>query len=138
LQLTRKLIGALRVNTKLRQQKTPPVNYRLKKMNLVCNGEKHHTPSALVSEKLNPLESGDQNEHNGTLRASTQQPISREAANENIRLCPHNIEAELSVVGCHLVIYIEAFYAKCPPDFLEPEHFLRGLHSQVYETCWRN
>ncbi|MCL4170723.1 UNVERIFIED_CONTAM: hypothetical protein GTU68_014960, partial [Idotea baltica] len=55
-----------------------------------------------------------------------------ETADENYRLAPHNIEAEQALLGA-ILVNNEAFYRVS--DFLEPEHFYEGLHSQVYETA---
>lgn len=55
-----------------------------------------------------------------------------EAADENYRLAPHNIEAEQALLGA-ILVNNEAFYRVS--DFLEPEHFYEGLHRQIYETA---
>lgn len=55
-----------------------------------------------------------------------------EAVDENYRLAPHNIEAEQALLGA-ILVNNEAFYRVS--DFLEPEHFYEGLHSQIYETA---
>lgn len=55
-----------------------------------------------------------------------------EAADENYRLAPHNIEAEQALLGA-ILVNNEAFYRVS--DFLEPEHFYEGLHREIYETA---
>jgi replicative DNA helicase len=49
-----------------------------------------------------------------------------------IRTAPHNIEAEQALLGAMLVNN-EAFYRVS--DFLEPKHFLEGIHQRIYELA---
>jgi replicative DNA helicase len=49
-----------------------------------------------------------------------------------IRTAPHNIEAEQALLGAMLVNN-EAFYRVS--DFLEPKHFLEGIHQRIYEIA---
>src|SRR4029078_360382 len=47
-----------------------------------------------------------------------------------IRTAPHNIEAEQALLGA-IFVNNEAFYRVS--DFLEPKHFLEGIHQRIYE-----
>src|ERR1700722_2155233 len=47
-----------------------------------------------------------------------------------IRTAPHNIEAEQALLGA-ILVNNEAFYRVS--DFLEPKHFLEGIHQRIYE-----
>ncbi|MBL4646179.1 MAG: replicative DNA helicase, partial [Rhizobiales bacterium] len=68
---------------------------------------------------------------NTTALAAVNTTASVEAADDNYRLAPHNLEAEQALLGAVLVNN-EAFYRVS--DFLEPEHFYEGLHRQIYEV----
>src|SRR6202045_3234149 len=46
------------------------------------------------------------------------------------RTAPHNIEAEQALLGA-ILVNNEAFYRVS--DFLEPKHFLEGIHQRIYE-----
>jgi replicative DNA helicase len=46
------------------------------------------------------------------------------------RAPPHNIEAEQALLGA-ILVNNEAFYRVS--DFLEPKHFLEGIHQRIYE-----
>src|SRR3974390_1923463 len=48
------------------------------------------------------------------------------------RAPPHNIEAEQALLGA-ILINNEAFYRVS--DFLEPKHFLEGIHQRIYEIA---
>src|ERR1700730_6043246 len=48
------------------------------------------------------------------------------------RTAPHNIEAEQALLGA-ILINNEAFYRVS--DFLEPQHFLEGIHHRIYEIA---
>jgi replicative DNA helicase len=47
------------------------------------------------------------------------------------RVAPHNVEAEQALLGA-ILVNNEAFYRVS--DFLLPEHFYEGIHSQIYEV----
>src|ERR1700732_4829356 len=49
-----------------------------------------------------------------------------------IRTAPHNIEAEQALLGA-ILVNNEAFYRVS--DFLEPKHFLEGIHQRIYEIA---
>jgi len=49
-----------------------------------------------------------------------------------IRTAPHNIEAEQALLGA-IFVNNEAFYRVS--DFLEPKHFLEGIHQRIYEIA---
>src|SRR5262249_49394337 len=49
-----------------------------------------------------------------------------------IRTAPHNIEAEQALLGA-ILVNNEAFYRVS--DFLEPKHFLEGVHQRIYELA---
>src|ERR1700740_2813843 len=46
------------------------------------------------------------------------------------RTAPHNIEAEQALLGA-ILVNNEAFYRVS--DFLEPKHFLEGIHQRIFE-----
>src|SRR6202035_2012224 len=48
------------------------------------------------------------------------------------RTAPHNIEAEQALLGA-ILVNNEAFYRVS--DFLEPKHFLEGIHQHIYEIA---
>jgi replicative DNA helicase len=48
------------------------------------------------------------------------------------RTAPHNIEAEQALLGA-ILINNDAFYRVS--DFLEPKHFLEGIHQRIYEIA---
>src|SRR6202453_4517195 len=48
------------------------------------------------------------------------------------RIAPHNIEAEQALLGA-ILINNEAFYRV--QDFLEPHHFLEGIHQNIFELA---
>jgi replicative DNA helicase len=48
------------------------------------------------------------------------------------RAPPHNIEAEQALLGA-ILVNNEAFYRVS--DFLEPKHFLEGIHQRIYEIA---
>jgi replicative DNA helicase len=50
----------------------------------------------------------------------------------SIRTAPHNIEAEQALLGA-ILVNNEAFYRVS--DFLEPKHFLEGIHQRIYEIA---
>jgi replicative DNA helicase len=49
-----------------------------------------------------------------------------------IRIAPHNIEAEQALLGA-ILVNNEAFYRVS--DFLEPKHFLEGIHQRIYDIA---
>ena len=49
-----------------------------------------------------------------------------------IRRAPHNIEAEQALLGA-ILVNNEAFYRVS--DFLEPKHFLEGIHQRIFEIA---
>jgi replicative DNA helicase len=49
-----------------------------------------------------------------------------------LRTAPHNIEAEQALLGA-ILVNNEAFYRVS--DFLEPKHFLEGIHQCIYEIA---
>src|ERR1700761_4001564 len=53
-------------------------------------------------------------------------------AEPTYRTPPHNIEAEQALLGAVLVNN-EAFYRVS--DFLEPKHFLEGIHRRIFEIA---
>ncbi len=48
------------------------------------------------------------------------------------RMPPHNIEAEQALLGA-ILVNNEAFYRVS--DFLEPKHFLEGIHQRIFELA---
>src|ERR1700677_3868573 len=48
------------------------------------------------------------------------------------RAPPHNIEAEQALLGA-ILVNNEAFYRVS--DFLEPKHFLEGIHRRIFEIA---
>src|ERR1700723_908602 len=48
------------------------------------------------------------------------------------RTAPHNIEAEQALLGA-ILVNNEAFYRVS--DFLEPKHFLEGIHRHIFEIA---
>lgn len=65
-----------------------------------------------------------------TTRDSTALRIAPETA--PYRTAPHNIEAEVALLGA-ILVNNEAFYRVS--DFLEPEHFHDGLNARVYDVA---
>ena len=53
-------------------------------------------------------------------------------AEPTYRTPPHNIEAEQALLGA-ILVNNEAFYRVS--DFLEPKHFLEGIHQRIYELA---
>src|SRR3984957_8236968 len=53
-------------------------------------------------------------------------------AEPTYRAPPHNIEAEQALLGA-ILVNNEAFYRVS--DFLEPKHFLEGIHQHIYEIA---
>jgi replicative DNA helicase len=51
-------------------------------------------------------------------------------AEPTYRAPPHNIEAEQALLGA-ILVNNEAFYRVS--DFLEPKHFLEGIHQRIFE-----
>src|ERR1700757_4049334 len=51
-------------------------------------------------------------------------------AEPTYRTPPHNIEAEQALLGA-ILVNNEAFYRVS--DFLEPKHFLEGIHQRIFE-----
>jgi replicative DNA helicase len=49
-----------------------------------------------------------------------------------IRTAPHNIEAEQALLGA-ILVNNEAFFRVS--DFVEPKHFLEGIHQRIYEIA---
>jgi DnaB-like helicase N terminal domain len=49
-----------------------------------------------------------------------------------IRTAPHKIEAEQALLGA-ILVNNEVFYRVS--DFLEPKHFLEGIHQRIYEIA---
>jgi len=54
------------------------------------------------------------------------------AAEQNWRMPPHNIEAEQALLGA-ILVNNDAFYRVS--DFLKPEHFFEALHSQIFKVA---
>jgi replicative DNA helicase len=53
-------------------------------------------------------------------------------AEPTFRTPPHNIEAEQALLGA-ILVNNEAFYRVS--DFLEPKHFLEGIHQRIFELA---
>ena len=51
---------------------------------------------------------------------------------EQLRLAPHNIEAEQALLGA-LMVHNEAYDRVS--DFLRPEHFYEEIHARIYENA---
>ena len=65
----------------------------------------------------------------GSIRFIARKQLPAEPA---FRAPPHNIEAEQALLGA-ILVNNEAFYRVS--DFLEPKHFLEGIHQRIFELA---